>query len=242
MAVWRGSPSMKAIVFRMRFVAAMGLAGLIPACGESPPAGPPASAELLGYSLARAQLEALCPVRAMSDGPSFAYFDTTARELNLAPDDGAPFADELYRNVQRARWVVNDRAPSEQGRTTIWIGQLEPGVHDFRYLSIPDQHGRGIRGGGSGDQRRFASAISCVLHIEDATREDASEILGEYRETFYDGVQTGAYPPTEARPGGFFAEWRWINGNTTDFYVETDLRAPRPGETGVTIVRRYIFW
>jgi hypothetical protein len=233
---------MKAICFRMRVSAAIGFAGLLAACGEDAPEGPPSSAELIGFDLPRAQLEALCPVGAMSDGPSLAYFDATAGDLNLAPDDGAPFADELYRNVQRAQWVVNDRAPAGQGRTTIWIGQLEPGVHDFRYLSIPDQHGRGIRGGGPGDQRHFTSAISCVLHIEDATREDASAILREYREAFYDGVQTGAYPPTEARPLGFFAEWRWINGNNSDLYVETDLRAPKPGETGVTVVRRYFFW
>jgi hypothetical protein len=237
---------MKTTSFRSRLVAVLGLAGLISACGGAEPAEPPSPAVLISSGLPRLQLEALCPVTAMSEGPSFAKFESTARELNLSADEGAPFADPRYRSVQRAQWVVNDQAPSgeggTQGRTTLWIGQLEPGVHDFRFLTIPDREGRDIRGGGSGDQRRFTTAITCVLHLEDATREVSSAMLREYRQNFYDGLSIGAYPPTEAAPAGSFAEWRWVNGNHTDLYVETDLIAPKPGETGVTLVRRYVFW
>lgn len=239
---------MKTAGARRGCAAAVGLAALASACGESTPAGPPAAAELIGSGLLRAQLEALCPVRAMSDGPGFAYFERTAGDLGLSPDAGAPTTDPRYRDVRDARWVVNDRAPSAErsarGRTTIWIGQIEPGVHDFRFVTIPDKDGRNIRGGGGGDERRFASAISCVLHSEGATREDALAILREYRESFYDGLRIGIHPgsATEALPLGQFAEYRWVNGNTPEYYVETDLLAPGSGETGVSLIRRYVFW
>lgn len=239
---------MKAILLRIRCLAGFGLAGLITACGETAPAGPPAAAELIGSGIVRAQLEALCPASAMRDGPGFAYFDRVTGELGLSPDGGTPTADPRYRDVRASRWVVNDRVPSgegaAQGRTTVWIGQIEPGVHDFRFATIPDKDGRNIRGGGGGDERRFASAISCVLHVEGATREDALAILREYRESFYDGMKIGVFPgtATAAAPLGQFAEHRWVNGNTAEFYVETDLLAPEPGEAGVSLIRRYVFW
>jgi hypothetical protein len=239
---------MKTPSFRLRFLAVLGLASLVAACGEPESAPPPAAADLIASAVVRSQLEAVCPPRAMSDGPSFAHFETTVGELGLEPDAGAPMADPRYREIQDSRWVVNDRAPSgeggAQGRTTLWIGRIAPGVHDFRFATIPDKDGRNIRGGWDGERRRFTSAISCVLHIEGATREDAAAIRREYGESFYDGMRIGVFPGTasEAAPLGLFAEHRWVNGNNPDQYVETDLLAPKPGETGVTLVRRYVFW
>ncbi|GAA0870236.1 hypothetical protein GCM10009116_20720 [Brevundimonas basaltis] len=234
---------------RERFVAALSLAGLLSACGGEPaPAGPPTAAELIRLNeMPRAHLEALCPTGAMSDGASFAYFERTAAELELGPDDGAPVADPRYGEVRDSRWVSSRRLTGRDGqpvRATLWIGQLKPGVHDSRFLTIPDKDGRNIRGGWDGDQRRFTSAVSCVLHIEGATREDATAMLREYREGYYDGMGIGTFPGTvtAAAPLGQFAEWRWVNGNNPDQYVETDLLAPKPGETGVTLVRRYVFW
>jgi len=237
---------MNRISSRFCCLAFLGFAGLTSACGGAPvPSGPPSSAELIGSSMPRLQLEALCPVRAMSEGASFDYFDRTAGELGLSPDDGEPVSDPRYDAVEGSRWVVNDRVETgngaPQGRTTIWIAQLQPGAHDPRYLTMTDRNGRHIGAAGHGDVRRYESAVSCVLHIEGLSREDALAVRSAYQQNFYDGLLMGDYPSGDA-PAPLFAEWRWINGNNNELYVETDLLAPEPGDTGVTLIRRYFFW